>query len=182
MKNILNIIMAVALLAVCPDIYAAGEKIEDSPAAKVLESGKKTRRIEGATLKIVRPIIRKTPMSAVLDDIDMMMMCPVEKNNKASGGEFEKRVKDVLNGYMLAHEIDDELSHMLIYVDDVKDNRFSEIILYITSPDKSILLFKGDFTVESLKKVGELSEQDRKRRIKEKREKGKDDSYLLHLK
>ena len=83
---------------------------------------------------------------------------------------------------MLAHEIDDELSHMLIYVDDVKDNRFSEIILYITSPDKSILLFKGDFTVESLKKVGELSEQDRKRRIKEKREKGKDDSYLLHLK
>ena len=86
MKNILNIIMAVALLAVCPDIYAAGEKIEDSPAAKVLESGKKTRRIEGATLKIVRPIIRKTPMSAVLDDIDMMMMCPVEK--KLLGGAF----------------------------------------------------------------------------------------------
>ena len=174
--------MAVTLIVACPDIYAAGEKAEDSPVVKVLESGKKTRRIEGTALKIARPIIKKTPMSAVMDDIDMMMMCPVEKNNKASDGEFEKRVKEVLKSYMLAHEIDDELSHMFIYVDDVKDNRFSELILYITSPDKSILFFKGDFTVESLKKVGELSEQDRKRRIKEKHEKGKDDSYLQHLK
>lgn len=173
--------MSVVMMAVCHDIYAAEKNIEDSPAVKVLESGKKTRRIEGTTLKIARPIIKKTPMSAVLDNIEMMMTCPVEKNNKASDGEFEKQVKAVLKSYTLAHEINDELSHMFIYVDSVKDNRFSELILYITSPDQTILFFKGDFTVESLKKVGELSEQDRKRRIKEKHEKGKDDSYLQHL-
>lgn len=74
--------MAVALLAICPDIYAAGEKAEDSPVVKVLESGKKTRRIEGTALKIARPIIKKTPMSAVMDDIDMMMMCPVERTTR----------------------------------------------------------------------------------------------------
>ena len=88
----------------------------------------------------------------------------------------------VLKGFMLVKEIDDELSHMLIYVDGLEGDRFNELILYIVSPDQTLLYFRGDFTVDGLMKVGELSEQDRKRRIRNKRENGEDDSYLQILK
>jgi hypothetical protein len=67
-----------------------------------------------------------------------------------------------LKGYTMVREIDDEKSTMTIYIDTPQDNRFSEIILYNTKPEASIMLFKGDFTVESLIKVGEASEQERK--------------------
>ena len=172
--------MTLICLTLCHDTYASEPEIDNTPAIKAIQSGKKTRRLEGATLKLARPILKKTPMSAVMNDIDMMMFCPVEKNN-SKDGEFAGRVKKALKGYMLAHEIDDELSHMLIYVDEVKGNRFTELILYITSPDQTILYFRGDFTVEALMKVGELSEQDRKKRIKTRREGGQDDSYLQYV-
>ena len=55
---------------------------------------------------------------------------------------------------------------MLIYIDEVKDNRFSEIILYTISSEKSVMVFNGDFTIESLKKVGEISDQQRQERKK----------------
>jgi hypothetical protein len=51
---------------------------------------------------------------------------------------------------------------MTIYIDTPQDNTPHEIILYNTKPEASIMLFKGDFTVESLIKVGEASEQERK--------------------
>ena len=171
--------MILACITMCHVTYASEPEKDNTPAIKALESGRKTRRLEGATLKIARPIIKNTPMVAVLDQIDMMMFCPVDKNSRKDG-EFQTRVENCLKGYMLAHEIDDELSHMLIYVDKVKDNNFTELILYITGPDRTILYFRGDFTVEALMKVGELSEQDRKRRIKTKRETGQDNSYLQY--
>ena len=171
--------MTLICLTLCHDIHASEPEKDNTPAIKALQSGKKTRRLEGATMRLARPILKKTPMSAVMNDIEMMMFCPVEKNN-SKDGEFAGRVKNALKGYMLAHEIDDELSHMFIYVDEVKGNRFTELILYITSPDQTILYFRGDFTVEALMKVGELSEQDRKKRIKTKRETGQDNSYLQY--
>mgnify|MGYP003294575775 FL=1 len=180
MKRLCIIFMTLICLTLCHDIHASEPENDNTPAIKALQSGKKTRRLEGATMRLARPILKKTPMSAVMNDIEMMMFCPVEKNN-SKDGEFAGRVKNALKGYMLAHEIDDELSHMLIYVDEVKGNRFTELILYITSPDQTILYFRGDFTVEALMKVGELSEQDRKKRIKTRREGGQDDSYLQYV-
>ena len=173
--------MLTAML-LCHSTYAAADKFEDSEAVKVIESGKKTRRLEGATLKIARPILKKTPMVAVMDDIEMMMHCPVDKISRKDHGEFAGKVDKVLKDFLLVKEIDDELSHMLIYVGGLEGNRFNELILYIISPDQTLLYFRGDFTEEGLMKVGELSEQDRKRRIKNKRENGKDDSYLQILK
>ena len=173
--------MLTAML-LCHSTYAAADKGEDSAAVKVIESEKKTRRLEGATLKIARPILKKTPMVAVMDDIEMMMHCPVDKISRKDHGEFAGKVDKVLKDFMLVKEIDDELSHMLIYVGGLEGKRFNELILYIISPDQTLLYFRGDFTEEGLMKVGELSEQDRKRRIKNKRENGEDDSYLQILK
>ena len=179
-RNIM--ILTLVALLMCQSTHAAADKIADSEAVRVIESGKKTRRLEGATLKIARPILKKTPMVAVMDDIEMMMHCPIGKISKKDHGEFEGKVDKVLKGFMLVKEIDDELSHMLIYVDGLEGDRFNELILYIVSPDQTLLYFRGDFTVDGLMKVGELSEQDRKRRIRNKRENGDDDSYLQILK
>ena len=182
MKHIVKIITAVTFAMLCLGVHAAGEDKGVSPAVSLLETNKSTNTLEGMMLKIAKPILRKTPMVAVMDDIEMMMMCPVGKVSKKDNGEFSHKAEAVFKEYTLAHEINDELSHMLIYVHELKDNRFEELILYITSPDPNILLFRGDFTVEGLMKVGKLSEQDRKKRIKAKHETGQDDSYLQHIK
>lgn len=182
MNRILKIMMAVALIVLCLGVRAAGRNEGVSPAVSLLETNKSTKTLEGVMLKIAKPILRKTPMVAVMDDIEMMMMCPVGKVSKKDNGEFAHKAEAVFKEYMLAHEINDELSHMFIYVHGLEGNRFEELILYITSPEPNILLFRGDFTVEGLMKVGELSEQDRKKRIKVKRETGQDDSYMQNLK
>ena len=62
------------------------------------------------------------------------------------------------------NEINDADYRMLIYIDTQHGNRFSEIILYTTDPDKTIMVFCGDFTTEGLTKVGELSDQQREKR------------------
>lgn len=162
MKRILNIIVAVALAMLCQYSYASDDKYEESPAVNVLEAGKKTKRLEGSTLKMARPILKKTPISVIMDNIEMMMICPLEKEK----GELTARTEKMLDRYMLVREIDDEISNMFIYIDSPDNDRFSELILYTKSPEPIIMLFEGDFTVEDLMKVGELSVQDRKDRIR----------------
>jgi hypothetical protein len=100
-------------------------------------------------------------MSVVMDDIEAMLICPLEKSDK----NIEQQVEKVLKSYTKVNEIDDSSYMMYIFIDELDGERFSEIILYTTRPDKSIMVFCGDFTVEALMKVGELSEQQRKKRL-----------------
>lgn len=167
MKNLFKIIMAVAFAVLLGQYaYSAGNGSDESPAAKVLESGRKTKRLEGSSLKIARPILKKTPISAIMDNIEMLMICPLDSKDS---DDLTARAEKMLKRYMLVREIDDELSHMFIYIDTPQKDRFTELILYTKSPDTKIMLFEGDFTVEDLMKVGELSVQDRKQRIRDRR-------------
>lgn len=162
MRNLLKTIMAVTLAVLCQYSYAAGDNTGESPAVKVLESGRKAKRLEGSKLKIARPILKKTPISAIIDDIEMMIICPLDKESS----ELTAKAERMLKSYTLVREINDEISHMYIYIDTPSDNKFSELILYTTSPEANIMLFEGNFTVEGLMKVGELSILDRKQRIR----------------
>lgn len=164
MKKILTLIMAVTLTVICQDIYAAGRKAEESPAIQTLGSLKDAKKLEGAMLKLARPIIKKTPMSVVMDNIETMVICDMGKEGKEVDPELKAIVENVLKHYSKVDEIDDEMYHMLIYIDEPEGDRFSEIILYTTRKDKSVMVFKGDFTIDSLKKVGELSDQQRELR------------------
>lgn len=154
--------MAVTLAVLCQNGYAADDKTEESPAVRVLEAGRKAKRLEGPTLKIAKPILKKTPISAIMDDIEMMIICPLEKEKDDMTAKAESLLKD----YTMVREINDELSHMYIYIDTPVNDSFSELILYTTSPEANIMLFEGNFTVEGLMKVGELSVLDRKQRIR----------------
>ena len=158
MRALLIICAVMAML--CPGTPAAGKKADESAAIQMLRSKKKARTLEGTALKIAKPILKKTPMSVLMDNINALMVCPLEKSDKS---ELDK-VETMLGGYTKVHEINDEDYRMLIYIDTLHGNRFSEIILYTTRPEKTIMAFCGDFTTEGLTKVGELSAQQRKKR------------------
>ena len=162
MKRILLFPTAVVFTLLCTSLQASQLHEGDSPALEMLDSNRDSKKLDGAKLKIARPFLKRTPMGAIIDEIQMLVICPLDVDGKQNDISFINKAHNVLKGYNLVSEIDDELSEMAIYIDTPRDNRFSEIILYHTRPEPSIMLFVGDFTVESLTRVGELSEQQRK--------------------
>ena len=156
------IIPIIALLLSCFQLQASSSYEGNSHIAETLESYKDAKKLDGAKMKIARPFIKKTPMGAMLDQIEMMIICPMERHSNNKAVLTENSALEILADYDLVKKIDDERSAMSIYIDKPKDNRFSEIILYNTRPESSVMLFVGDFTVESLIRVGEISDQQRK--------------------
>lgn len=161
-------IMAV-LMMLCPDIYASAKKAEESPAVQVLTSNKNAKKLEGGMLKLARPALKKTPMAVVMDDIDMMVMYSISQKADEEEKQFAAQAINVLEKYNKVSEIDDPDYRMCIYIDNPVGENFSEIILYISRPDPSIMVFVGNFTIGSLKKVGEISDQRRLERRRAKR-------------
>ena len=161
-------IMAV-LMMLCPDIYASSKKAEESPAVQVLTSNKNARKLEGGMLKLARPALKKTPMAVVMDDIDMMVMYSISQKANEEEKQFAEQAINVLKSYNKVSEINDPEYRMSIYIDNPVGENFSEIILYTSRPDASIMVFVGNFTIGSLKKVGEISDQRRLERKRAKR-------------
>lgn len=156
-------IMAV-LMMLCPDIYTSSKKAEESPAVQVLTSNKNARKLEGGMLKLARPALKKTPMAVVMDDIDMMVMYSISQKAEEEEKQFAEQAINVLKSYNKVSEINDPEYRMSIYIDNPVGENFSEIILYTSRPDASIMVFVGNFTIGSLKKVGEISDQRRMER------------------
>ena len=153
---------AAALLMLCSPLHAIGAQEGDRGIVEVLDSNNDAKKLDGTKLKVARPFLKRTPMGVIADEINMMIICPFDLEDENNGRKFSKEALTVLKKYNLVQQIDDEKSTMDIYIDTPVGDRFSEIILYNTRPETSILLFVGDFTVESLIKVGEASEQERR--------------------
>lgn len=112
------------------------------------------KKLEGGMLKLARPALKKTPMAVVMDDIDMMVMYSISQKADEKEKQFAQQAINLLESYNKVSEIDDPDYRMCIYIDNPVGENFSEIILYISRPDPSIMVFVGDFTIGSLKKVG----------------------------
>lgn len=162
MKKTLAYTLTAVALMLCSCLYASNELEGSSPAVQMLEAQKESKVLDGTKLKIAKPFIKKTPMGVILDEIDMMIICPLDKNNGQSQDFLSDEAKAMLKKYILVREINDEKSQMSIYIDNPTGDDFSEIVIYNARPDASLMLFSGRFTVESLIKVGEVSEQQRK--------------------
>ena len=161
MKKILHIILAAALAVLCQNISATTPPGDGSDVIQLLESNKKSRKLEGGMLKLARPIIKKTPMGYVMDKISMMIVCPVEDDDRTFVPKAEAMIAA---NYTLAGAVNDEEKVISLYVDTPKDDRCSLLILRSVKPDNAIMLFKGDFTIEDLQEVGRRSEEDSRRR------------------
>ena len=162
MKQLFIFLSAVSFFILSTSLHALSQQAGDSPVMEMLDSKKESKKLEGGMFKIAKPFIKRTPMGAILDEITMMVICPLDLEGGKDGGHLAEEAKRVLKSYNLVQEIDDEMSTMTIYIDTPKEDKFSEIILYHTRPDPAIMLFVGNFTVDSLIRVGELSEQQRK--------------------
>ena len=161
MKKSYIFLFAVAIFILCTPVCVLSAEKGGSPVVKMLEAHKEAKILDGTKLKVARPFLKRTPMGVIVDEIHMMIICPMTLET-TDGRRFSKEALGTLKQYNLVRQIDDEKSTMDIYIDTPKGERFSEIILYNTKPEASIMLFVGDFTVESLIKVGEASEQERK--------------------
>ena len=162
MKKFITYVLSAAALMLSLSVYASSGNEGNSPAAQMLEAQKDSKILDGTKLKIARPFIKRTPMGVILDEIDMMIICPLEKNGGNPQDLLSDEAKAMLKNYILVREIDDEKSRMTIYIDNPAGENFSEIVIFNARPDASLMLFSGRFTVESLVKVGEVSEQQRK--------------------
>ena len=155
----IKIILAATLIVLCQNIFAG--TADGSDMIQLLESQKKTRRLEGSMLKIARPIIKKTPMGYVMDKITLMMICSVDPDDKT----LTQKAETILKNYTLAGTINDEYNNISLYVDTLQEEYCSLILLRSLSPDNSIMLFKGKFTIEDLREVDRrYVEQIRQRR------------------
>ena len=161
MKTTLSYLLAAVAFMICSTVHAAEGHDEDSQAMQLLTSLKEAKVLSGAKMKIARPFIKRTPMGVILDEIEIMAICPLDTESE-NGLKLIRKVKSALTGYNLVQQIDDERSKMDIYIDSPQNDKFSEIIIYRSRPEPSIMLFIGDFNVESLIKVGKVSEQERK--------------------
>ena len=161
MRKTLHIMLAAVLAVFCQNISAAVPPGDGSEVIQILESNKKARRLEGGMLRLARPIIKKTPMGYVMDNITMMIVCPVEDDDKTFAPKVEALIKE---NYTLAGSVNDEEKMISLYVDTPKDDRCSLLILRSVKPDNAIMLFKGNFTIEDLQEVGRRSEEDSRRR------------------
>ena len=76
MRSILIIFTVLAML--CPNTPASGKKADESAAIQMLRPNKKAKTLEGTTMRLARPVLKKTPMSVFIDNIDALLICPLE--------------------------------------------------------------------------------------------------------
>ena len=77
MKKFITYVLSAAALMLSLSVYASSGNEGNSPAAQMLEAQKDSKILDGTKLKIARPFIKRTPMGVILDEIDMMIICPL---------------------------------------------------------------------------------------------------------
>ena len=162
MKRLLSILTVLTCLA----FSAKAEEPAKSPAVNFLEAndgvkGAKCMKIDGLMLKMARPTLKKTPVTAIIDELESLYMFSFKEGRESEEKAFVTAAEKMLKSYMKVSEINDEISRMAIYVDRTKGNACHEMILLITWPSTSMMIFNGDFTEDSLRRMDEISKKQR---------------------
>jgi hypothetical protein len=162
MKRLLSILAVLTCLAFSA---RAGEPAK-TPAVKFLEAndgvrGAKHMNLDGLMLKMARPTLKKTPVAAILNELESLHMFSFKEGRENEEKAFVTAAQKMLKSYVKVSEINDEISHMVIYVDPPKGNTCHEMILLITWPGTNMMVFHGDFTEESLRRMDEISKKQR---------------------
>ena len=150
----------------CQRFSAHAQETGKSVAVKFLEAnddikGAKCMKIDGLMMRMAKPTLKKTPVVAIMDELDCFHMFSFKENREAEEKAFVTAAEKMLKSYMKVSEIKDEISHMVIYVDQPKGNSCNEMILLITWPSTSMIVFHGDFTEDSLRRMDEISKKQR---------------------
>ena len=150
----------------CQRFPAHAQGADKTVAVKFLEAndevkGAKCMKLDGLMLKLARPTLKKTPAVAIMNNLDCLYMYSFKENKKAEEKAFVAAAEKMLKSYMKASEIKDDISHMDIYLDGEYGNIHHEMIMLVTWPSTSMMVFHGNFTEESLRKMDEISKKQR---------------------
>ena len=166
MKRFLSIISVFLLALMCQRFSAHAQEAGKSVAVKFLETnddvkGAKCMKIDGLMMRMAKPTLKKTPVVAIMDELDCFYMFSFKENSEAEEKAFVTAAQKMLKSYVRVSEINDDISHMLIYVDEPQGKTCHEIVMLITWPNTSIIVFHGDFTEDSLRRMDEISKKQR---------------------
>ena len=150
----------------CQKFSAHAQGSEKSVAVQFLEAndglkGAKCMKLDGLMLRVAKPTLKKTPVIAIMDDLESFYMFSFKENREAEEKAFVTAAKKMLKSYMKVSEITDDISHMVIYVDQPNGSTCNEIVMLVTWPSTSMMVFNGDFTEDSLRKMDEISKKQR---------------------
>lgn len=166
MKRLLSI-TAIILLALMSQRFSAhAQEGGKSIAVKFLEAndgvkGAKCVKIDGLMMRVAKPTLKKTPVLAIMDELEALYMFSFKENREAEEKAFVTAAQKMLKSYMKVSEITDDISHMVIYVDQPNGSTCNEIVMLITWPTTSMMVFRGDFTEDSLRRMDEISKKQR---------------------
>ena len=165
MKRFLSIITFLALVLMC-QCFSAHAKNGNSRAVQFLEAkegvkGSKYMDIHGFMMKVAKAKIKKTPAIAIMDNIECLYMFSFKDNAKAEAKAFVTAAEKMLKSYTKASEVKDNISHSIIYLDELDGNVYHEIVMLVTWPNVSMMVFQGNFTEESLRQMEEISKKQR---------------------
>lgn len=150
----------------CLAFSARAEEPAKTPAVKFLEAndgleGAKCMKIDGLMLRMARPTLKKTPVLAILDELKSFYMFSFKEGKESEAKTFQSNAMKALNKYTKAGEISDDVSRMYIFLNQQEGNVFHEMVLLNVWPTTSMMVFHGDFTEESLRRMDEISKKQR---------------------
>ena len=150
----------------CLAFSARADEPAKSPAVRFLEAnddvkGAKCMKVDGLMLRMARPTLNMTPVKAIINDLDALYMFSFKENRETEEKAFVTAAEKMLKSYMKASEIKDDISHMVIYLDKPDGNTCHEMVMLITWPSTSMMVFHGDFTEDSLRRMNEISKKQR---------------------
>ena len=166
MKRLISVILILMTALMRLEVSAQSQNAAKSPAVSFLEAnddvkGAKCMKIDGLMLRMAKPTLNKTPVKAIIDDLDVLYMFSFKENREREEKAFVTAAEKMLKSYMKASEIKDDISHMVIYLDQPNGNTCHEMVMLITWPSTSMMVFHGDFTEESLRRMDEISKKQR---------------------
>ena len=166
MKHFLSIISVFFLAFIGQNFSAHAQEAGKTHAVQFLEAndgvkGARCMKIDGLMMRVARPTLKKTPAVAIMDSLDCFYMFSFKENRQDEEKAFVTEAEQMLKSYTRATEIKDDISHMVIYLDDLDGNIHHEMVMLVTWPSISMMVFHGRFTEDSLRQMDEISKKQR---------------------
>lgn len=165
-KSDMKRFLSVITIFIAALISAQAQSPEKSIAVQFLEAndevkGAKCMKIDGLMMRMARPTLKKTPAVAIMDNLDRFYMFSFKENMDAEENAFVAAAEKMLKSYTKASEIKDDISHMIIYLDSPDGKIHHEMIMLVTWPSTSMMVFHGNFSEDSLRRMDEISKKQR---------------------
>lgn len=157
MKRILSILAALLLIPATAT-YAQKKDLETNQVEKLLESyaeveGVMQMSLKGLMLNMAKSAMKDSPARHMMNNMKRMTIFSMNECSKTDKARFEAELKPLLKDYMMITEVKEDDSVTVIYIDQMADNGFKEMVMHMLGPETGVIVLRGNFTHETLEKI-----------------------------